>query len=208
MKVDERLKQEERIVKEIKSNLSMARSVTGKAPTYYASSPTSTGRRLYSYFKKYGATSVKELEKKTKRNFFRESVMNENIKEGELFGKYLQKKGFNRVIVPGIFFAEGWTQEHYISLWERVIVDCSDEVIFNKYWEYSDGCVQEFWIGLREGKTLRFRESLNKEVNIKAALKLIREAINHVDKIGANANNLYNFYRRIDLHATSNQKKR
>lgn len=208
MKVDERLKQEERIIKEIKSSLSMVRTVTGKSPTYYASSPTSTGRRLYSHFKKHGVTSVKELEKKTKENFFRESIMSENIKEGESFGKYLQKNGLDRIIVPGTFFAEGWTQEHYISLWERVIVDCSDEIIFNTHWEYSDGCVQEFWIGLREGKTLRFRDSLNKEINVKDALKMIRKAINDVDKIGANANNLYNFYRRIDLQLSSNKTKR
>ncbi len=208
MSVRARFTQEEHIIQQIRSNLSMVHAVRSNHPTVYASSPTSTGKRMYDYFRTYRVISVPQLIKKTNRNFYLHHVMHVNIQEGIDFGLHLQTKGVEKIIVPGIFFAEGWTQDHYISLWERVINDEVDEIIFNHNWEYSDGCVQELLIGLRAGKTLRLRSDLKKKLDLSQALKKIKRAIQYVDSIGANSKNLYNTYRRIELHSDRRSARR
>jgi hypothetical protein len=39
----------------------------------------------------------------------------------------------------------GWTQADWLDLWEEVIALYASEVVFVDGWEYSYGCVHEFW---------------------------------------------------------------
>lgn len=207
MSTKQRLQQELVIIKEIKASLRMTgtvidRGIARKTPQQqivYASSPITTGKRMYQFFLRHKVDSIEALNK-IDPTLYPEKIRKVNLVDGLLFGRTLRKDGYTSVIIPGVFFAEGWTQEHYISLWEQVIIKFADAVHFNKDWQYSDGCVAEFWIALQHNKKLWEGKKM---LEPKEGLAKIQKAIEELDKKGISTKNLYNFYRRIALFLTA-----
>ena len=90
-----------------------------------------TNSELVNYiFEKYKVKSAEEL-KSMDKNIFRNEIMDMNILEGVNFKKELLSENNKYVIAPGEFFAKGWAQEHYMSLWEKVIKKFSNIICFN-----------------------------------------------------------------------------
>lgn len=207
MSTKQLLEQEQSILREIKASLRMTGTVidTGarrKDPQQqiiYASSPITTGKRMYNFFRKHKVGSVAELDKIDPAVYV-EKIRKPNLVDGLMFGRDLRKLGYTSVIIPGVFFAEGWTQEHYISLWEQIIIKYADAVHFNKDWQYSDGCVTEFLIALQHNKKLWEGKKM---LDPKDGLKKIKKAIEELDKKGISTKNLYISYRRIVLFLTA-----
>jgi len=194
MGVEDLVKLNDRILDEINSNLTMLGTVLDNKckDVVYASSPITTGYKMYKVFEKYKIKSVEEL-KAINKDLFKHEIMNENILEGVLFKGELLKKSHKYIIAPGEFFAKGWAQEHYMSLWEKVIKKFSNTVCFNDNFQYSNGCVGELIIGIKNNKQLRKRENFA-VINFKKELNNIRKAIEHIDKIGADTKTLSNLY--------------
>ncbi|MBI4016488.1 MAG: hypothetical protein HY363_02225 [Candidatus Aenigmarchaeota archaeon] len=197
---------EDRILLEIQSNLTSFASIVGwgkhRIPAHtnvaYASSPITTGLRMYELFKARGVKSVDELNK-IDPAIMRKEIMIPNIESGENFAQELRSaKQYAAVICPSTFFARGWTQEHYMSLWERVIENFATKVHFNDSWQYSNGCVEEYLIGLRTGKFLYEGTSVT-PLEPKEALSKIKQALLEISEIGADIKQMYTAYRRIEL---------
>ena len=194
MGVEELVKLNDRIFDEINSNLTMLGTVIDDKckEVVYASSPITTGYRMYNVFEKYKVKSAEEL-KTIDKNIFRNEIMDMNILEGLNFKRGLLEKKHNYVIAPGEFFSKGWAQEHYMSLWEKVIKKFSDIICFNDNYQYSNGCVRELIIGIKNDKQLRKRENFA-VLNVKEELDHVEKAIEHIDKIGADTKTLSNLY--------------
>ncbi|MDD5012417.1 MAG: hypothetical protein PHQ66_02100 [Candidatus Nanoarchaeia archaeon] len=194
MGIEELVKLNDRIFDEINSNLTMLGAVLDNKckDVIYASSPITTGYRMYKIFEKYKVKSVAELKELDKEVFKRE-IMDENISDGLEFKFELLDKNYKYIIAPGEFFAKGWTQEHYMSLWEKVIKKFSNIICFNDNYQYSNGCVGELIIGIKNNKQLRKREDFA-IINPKEELNQIEKAIEHIDKIGADTKTLSNLY--------------
>ena len=161
----------------------------------YASSPITTGWRMYSMLENAGVQSLEEL--KAIDPEVRSKLIKANIDDGIEFGDDIRAQGHPIVIVPGVFFAKYWTQEHYMGLWEPIIVDDSDIVGYNSRFHYSDGCVEEFLIGLREDKQLRRREGFS-VISPKDEIPKLEDAMRHIEKItGVTPPKLYNSYQKI-----------
>ncbi len=193
MNIEELVSLNERIFDEINSNLTMLGTILDDKckDVIYASSPITTGYRMYKTFEKYKIKSAEEL-KAVDKEIFRNEIMNKNIDDGLKFKQELNKK-YKYVIAPGEFFAKGWAQEHYMSLWEKVIKKFSNIICFNDNYHYSNGCVGELIIGIKNDKELRKREDFS-VIKVKDELNYIEKAIEHIDKIGADTKNLSNLY--------------
>ncbi|MBN2053043.1 hypothetical protein JW756_06065 [Candidatus Woesearchaeota archaeon] len=193
---------ENAILDEVKSSISAFGSVIdlkklihlGINPVY-ASSPITTGLLMYKELEKSRTTSIEELA--SIDSTAKKRIMDANINEGICFGNEIRAQAHPIVIVPGIFFAKGWTQEHYMALWKPVIINYSGIVCYNKEYHYSDGCVEELLIGIQNDKQLKVREGL-KTLSLKDELIKIEDAMNHIEKIiGKTPKKLYSNYREI-----------
>lgn len=212
--LDKVLEQEQRIVDWITSNLDAYASVLGypsQRHNYthiaYASSPITTGPRMYEAFKQHGVSTVDNLTKISPHSF-KHHIITPNIHDGKLFWQAIQETGnYNAVICPATFFAKGWTQEHYMSLWERVIETFTTVIHFNNGWHLSNGCAEEYLIGLRTGKQL-YEGPTQTPLPPEKALTLLEQGINHITALGADTKPLTNTYRRIYVfHFTKKQNQ-
>ena len=188
--------QEGQILNQIKATLSFAPTMIGEGNVLYASSPITTGRRMYDRFQEHGATSVDELNRTVPGSS--RDIMQKNIEDGRQFGNELRTQTGKLAIVPGEFFGPGWAQEHYMSLWKQVINRYADEVHLNTNWEYSNGCAEEFLIGLEKDMPLVERHATN-GMTQKEGVAKIHGAIDHIGAIGAEPKKLFDVVREIEL---------
>jgi len=197
--VSDRLAQEDTILREIRSTLSTYRTMGLATPrrkgAVYASSPITSGFRLCDVAKRLGTTP---------ENFrigypaeFRAQVMQPNLHDGVRFGERLRRDGWPLVIVPGEFFAKGWAQDHYMSLWRQVIVRFARSVAFAAQWQWSNGCVEEFLIAVQAGK--RILSANGKPYDARQGADLIRHTVDEIDRWGFDPKPLYDLWRQIDL---------
>lgn len=204
---------EKRILAEIESGLSAYASLIGWGEdarkkqgirVAYASAPITTGPRMYAAFLAEKVTSADEL-KKANPSLARE-VFEANIRDGEFFAAALREtKKYDYVICPSTFFSKGWTQEHYMSLWDQVIERFATAIHFFEGWQFSNGCVEEFLLGLRYEKELYDCVSDTK-LNPKDGLKSVEAAIEDISKIPADIKPIYNSFRRAGLVVYSRGK--
>lgn len=190
--------QERQITHAIKATLNFAPAMIGVEQVIYASSPITTGKRMYDLFRAHGVTSVDAL-KTIDPNFFERDIMQANIADGRNFGEELRKQGNRYVIVPGEFFGPGWAQEHYMSLWKQIIKRHAREIRFNKKWNFSNGSAEEFLIGLENGLPLIERGATT-TMTQKEGLAKIQAAIDIIGKIGVEPKVLLDTAREIELY--------
>jgi hypothetical protein len=203
-----RLQQEEFILTAIKASITALGTSLPQRHTkkiVYASSPITTGLRMYSIFHKHHVTSEIQLNS-IDPLLFKRDIVQANSAAGITFAESIRRLGHPYVIAPGVFFAQGWEQKHYISLWEKVIRTYADVICFNTDWQFSTGCVQEFLIGLQSGKELRNRQAF-KLIEPQEELKKIKAAVNTIEKSGYSemALALFEHYRSIELFLTNPQ---
>lgn len=196
---------EKRILNEIKSNLSLLAVVVPrpdiipvrkKDKVIYISSPITSGLRMYRHMRKHNLTKTSEIDGGT----LLEKIMYPNIKESVELSEVIRTRGYRFIIVPGHFIADGWTQEHYLDLWTKVIRDFTHVVCFNAGWEYSNGCVREFLISLETGKEIVDTDL--KPLKVIEALKSIEDAIKDIESKQIIPESLYQLHRKIELSVT------
>jgi hypothetical protein len=199
MSVSDRLAQEDHILREIRATLSGVKAVTttnNRNGTVYASAPITSGLRLYQQAKTQGFAVAGEL-RLALPEIFHQQVFLPNLKQGEMFGASLRKLHWRQVIVPGLFFAKGWTQEHYMSLWRQVIVRHARAVALCQNWEWSLGCSEEFLIALQHQK--RLLDGTGKTMRWTEGLGLIRKAMDKIDGLGFEIKPHYDLWRQATL---------
>src|SRR5438093_12485684 len=126
----------------------------------YLSGEITTGKPFYDLLRHHGVRSKEELRRLAGVNY--QMVWNklkeQNLSEGLVFFNSMYSQGHRFLINPGPFFAEGWEQEHYLYLWEWIIVNKCKETRFNSGWNYSNGCTLEYAISLCKGIPRRYRD--------------------------------------------------
>ncbi len=191
-------KLEDKIIDEIKTSLTALACVAdwkSNVSVAYASAAITSGKRLYDAYKKHGVNSREQLP----QGVFQNEVMNENIQSGENFAKQLRQTGiYSSVISPATFFAKGWQQDHYMAFWERVINTFANDVRLNEDWQYSNGCVEEFLIGLQSGKNI-YEGTSDKPLEPSDGIKKVRESISQIKSLDVEPTKLYEIYRRLNL---------
>lgn len=211
MSASERLTQEKEILRQIRVALSTLETTRESINRYrkgvaYASTALTTGPQLYAVLKKLGFSSTQEF-KEQDREKFNKLVMQPNMREGNQFAQRIIKAGWRMVIEPGKFFAYGWAQEHYMSLWRRVIIEMASTVAFNDNVYWSTGGAEELLIGIQHKKRLLGADLRPLDPHV--AVGRIEKAIGEIDGLGYDATPLQRIVNelRLTLEAQGRAKK-
>ena len=153
----------------------------------YLSSELTTGKRFYELLRQHGVRSKDELKAKLGEEFPRiwEKLKKQNLAQGCAFFDSMNAQGYRNLINPGPFLARGWEQEHYLYLWEWIIVHKCGETRFNSGWSYSNGCTLEYAISLRKGIPRRHPEG--RPLEAADAIAQIEPALADLDNSGIDA---------------------
>jgi len=147
--------QQRRVMDEIEMTMSAFDCVLPDDAGIYCSSDITTGKRFYyEVLKTNGVRSEDELKEKLGPDDFKRvqtDLIQFNVARGLEFAEKLRERGLINVVTPGPYFAKGFDQQHYLYLWEWLIIKKIYEARFNFDWEYSNGCTLEFAIASRKG---------------------------------------------------------
>lgn len=147
--------QNRKVIDEISMSMSAFDCVLPDDAGIYCSSDITTGKKFYyEVLKKYESRSELELKEKLGDDEFKKvqtELIEFNVARGIDFAEKLRERGLINVVTPGPYFARGFTQQHYLYLWEWFIIKKIYEVRLNNDWEYSNGCTLEYAIAARKG---------------------------------------------------------
>jgi len=188
-----------RVIDEIEMIMTAFDCVISDDSAIYCSTELTTGRRFYDLLKKHQVKSKDELKLRLGPDEFKktmDALMQENVERGLQFTENIRQRGDINLINPGPFKAKDFDQQHYLYLWELVIIKKVYKAQFNEDWEYSNGCALEYAIAARKGipredhfgKPLDLPTATAKIQHAVAALK--REAF-EVDKLEENLKRLH-----------------
>jgi hypothetical protein len=145
----------------------------------YCSTNITTGRKLYfEIFKQYNVRSDEELATKLgndRHSKVKMDFIESNIQRGLAFANSLRLRGLVNIITPGPFIARDFNQQHYLYLWEWMIIKKAYEARFNEGWEFSNGCTMEYAAAVRK-RIPRF-DHMGRPLERSEAIKKIEGAI-------------------------------
>ena len=144
-----------KVIDEIKMVMSAFDCLLRDHTGVYCSSDITTGRQYYDLLWEYAVRSEEELQQRigyAESEKVVENLKRRNIARGLEFSENVRALVLEKPLVsPGPFEAPGFDQEHYLYLWEWVIIKKIHEVWFNEDWEYSNGCSLEYAIAAKKG---------------------------------------------------------
>lgn len=114
----------------------------------YLSTPITSGLKLTQWLESSGISEGNpEYQEQHRIN-----VIEPNIKEAITYTVKLRRvyREYNQLVInPAEFIGiDGWTQEDYYWLWEQTIKRFAKTIVFAHDWQYSNGCVVEFFVAL------------------------------------------------------------
>jgi hypothetical protein len=157
-------------------------SVVEPVSAVYCSAPITTGLRFVRWFEQLPNHS--DLNDPTVKTEFAAKVVTPNCQSAQVFANKLRVKLNSPVIDPSRVPAiDGWGQDKWLPFWARVIRTYAHTVAFIDNWEYSAGCVYEFYIATESGRaTIDERGNV---LTLDGALAMIRLAAKTIDERGA-----------------------
>ena len=143
----------------------------------YYSCPITTGKRYVNWLNEIGKSykGIDHADPEYKKEHL-EKVFKPNCENAKKIIDNARSNSFSQIIDPTSFpFIPHWKQEDWLYFWGTVIKKYVKKVIFLDGWEYSQGCVYEFYIAkLNNIPTYSQKE---KELSLEKGIKLINNSI-------------------------------
>lgn len=154
-------------------------SVLDPASAVYCSAPITTGIRFVRWLESMPDRS--KLNDPTAKADFEAQVLVPNCQEAKRFAGKLRTKLNSSVIDPSRLPAiDSWGQDKWLPFWARVIKAYAHTVAFIDGWEYSGGCVYEFYVATDSGiATIDERGNV---LTLGAGVGLIRMALRTLEE--------------------------
>ncbi len=170
----------------INAMLEVYKSVLNQNGVLYCSAPVTSGKRYLDWLECIGKNfiDIDRADKNYHDSHFRE-VIEPNRKHAQRFIFQLREETEQIVIDPtALSPIPEWKQQDWRSFWRQVIEKYVSTVFLVDDWQYSNGCVYEFWIAQKnEIPTLNEdRQTLN----LATGINMIAETIVKVKQKGGN----------------------
>lgn len=207
------LSEQDRIQQQIRTLISSFRT-TDPGPRHkgaaYASHPVSSGWRLFKTARRFGFTDTDRFRAEAPLRY-RRLVMAPNIETGRRLGDLIRASGWPLTIVPGNFYAQGWTQVHYMAAWRPVII-YRVSALFHDVADMGStfGGVEEYKIGILSNKRIFLVDGQRIErADLRRGADIIRRSVDRIAKWGFSPKAIYEQWQEIDLLVDEvRQKKR
>lgn len=128
--------------RETKAILDAIRCVGGDQGLVYMTVPITTGLREYVLMRKL------DCDRLALRSIYRsrwlEEVVGPNEADAEAYARMIQIRNQGRLVLnPASMMIEGWSQQDFTSLWNKVLVEFCDLLVVTPDWAYSSGSIGE-----------------------------------------------------------------
>ncbi len=142
----------------------------------YCSAPITTGRRYFDWLKKIEQSflDIDNTDIRYRESHFQE-VIEPNRAHAQNIINEIRKKSLIVIDPTALDNIDGWTQEDWYYFWGKVIERYADNVLFIDGWQYSNGCVTEFWVACT--KQIPVLDENQCFLSLEKGIEMIKEAI-------------------------------
>jgi len=165
--------------------LEIYRTVLGGGGALYCSSPVTSGRRFIDWLQRAGknVTDIDGLDEKDKKSHFEEVVQPNCVHANEIIQR-LRERTAQIIIDPTAMpHFPGWTQQDWRFFWCHVIERYASAALFVDDWQYSNGCVYEFWVAHK--KRIPTMDERMRPLSAEEGVSLISDASAEMKRHGA-----------------------
>jgi len=164
----------------------------------YISTPHSTGKLMYDYLIK---NNLKKLEKGNPvHEIIREEILSKNEASSKTLKNNLTKLYGPYVINPTeVGYFGNTPQRKGLALWRKFIRKYVKRMVMNEGWEYSNGCVEEFF--LANAEQIELLDHKLQPINVRQSSYDIVGAIKDVKSLELPCEKLEFFYSMIGKYA-------
>lgn len=159
----------------------LACAVNGRGAEY-VSTPITTGPRFMDWYHAEGARLGRGSD--AYKHAHQEKVIAQNNLHARQFVERLRIE--RRIVIEPTSLEVGhWTQNDYRHLWGKVIELYVRRVWLLDGWQYSSGCVFEFYVASREG--IETLDETGRYISRRQGAEMIEAAISEIEAIGQSA---------------------
>ncbi len=187
----------------INAMLEVYKSVLNQDGVLYCSAPVTSGKRHIDWLERIGKNfvDIDSADKNYHESHFME-VIEPNRKHAQRFIWQLREQTEKIVIDPtALPPIPEWKQQDWHLFWRQVIERYVNTVFLINDWQYSNGCVYEFWVAQKNGIP-----TLNEDkqtLGLAAGIEMIAEAIVKVKQRDGNITFFEEILDRLKSHSTS-----
>ena len=171
---------------EINDRIVLLGSIIQDRNAIYCSAPITSGKRFYDWLVRMRREVDIDQVGRTLRSRHAKQVIEPNVRRARAVARLLRRRG-HLVIDPTTVGPTTWRwrQGEWRLFWENVIERYVKRVVLVDGWEYSNGCVHEFWVASRSG--IPAYDEQGKRITLTRARSLIRKALADVQNSTGNA---------------------
>lgn len=168
----------------ISAMLEVYKSVLNQNEVFYCSAPITSGKRYIDWLdrieKKF--VDIDSADKSDRESHFTE-VIEPNRKHAQHFISQLRKQTGQIVIDPTVLpQIPDWKQQDWHSFWRQVIEKYASTVFLVDDWQYSNGCVYEFWVA--HNKRIPTLNEDKHSLSLAVGIDMVTEAIGKIRQRG------------------------
>jgi hypothetical protein len=161
----------------IDSMLEVYKSVISDTDIFYCSVPITSGKRYIEWLEQIGKcfVSLDKVDEKYKKEHFKK-VVEPNRIHAQQFIQRLREQSNCIVIDPtALPSLPGWAQQDWHLFWGKVIERYATKAFFIDDWQYSNGCVHEFWVA--HSKDISIFDENKQPLTLELGIDLIAESV-------------------------------
>ncbi len=157
--------------------LEVYESVVDGTDIFYCSAPVTSGKRYINWLEQIGKSfaDIDSADKDYQESHFREVIEPNRLHAQQIIQRLREQTGCIVVNPTALPPLPDWTQRDWYSFWGKVIERYVTTAFFINDWQYSKGCVYEFWVAQREGIPT-FDEG-KCPLSLEAGINMVAEAI-------------------------------
>lgn len=133
--------------------LEVYESVVDGTDVLYCSAPVTSGKRYIIWLERIGRcfVDIDTVDRDYQESHFKEVIEPNCLHAQQIIQRLREQTGCVVVNPTALPPLPGWTQGDWHSFWGKVIERYVTTAFFINDWQYSKGCVYEFWVAQRRG---------------------------------------------------------
>lgn len=157
--------------------LEVYESVVDGTDVFYCSAPVTSGKRYINWLEQIGKSfvDIDSADKDYQESHFKEVIEPNRLHAQQIIQRLREQTGCIVVNPTALPPLPGWTQQDWYFFWGKVIERYITTTFFINDWQYSKGCVYEFWVAQRQ--RIPTLDEGKYPLSLEAGINMVAEAI-------------------------------